>query len=131
MNTCAEVQCRSLKNGVNFGTFGRKACVFCVVAFVLLSFSIYQLWALNDLILTLRRNIFEYLREKNYRHALEYLEPARSEKEKKKGLFLRKHLTVIDWPVVGRDTFSPLKPALGSQLKTGYVALFRCPWRSV
>ena len=45
------------------------------------------------LILALRSQMIEYSREKIYRHALEYLEPARS--ESKKGVFLRQHLTVI------------------------------------
>ena len=50
-----------------------------------------------DVILVLRSQIFEYLRETFYRHALEYLEPARSEKKKKeKKIFLRKHLTIAD-----------------------------------
>ena len=33
-----------------------------------------------DLTLALRRQILEYLRETFYRHALEYLKPARAEK---------------------------------------------------
>ena len=37
-----------------------------------------------DLTLALRTQILEYLRETLYRHALEYLQLARSEKKKKK-----------------------------------------------
>ena len=76
----------------------------------------------DDLILALRSQIFEYLRETFHRHDLEsYLEPARSERKMggKKGLFLRKHLAVIDllkrrgwWGHI-----SPLAPALGPQQK--------------
>ena len=67
-----------------------------------------------DLMLALRSQIFEQLREYFYRLALEYLEPARSEKKQKKGSLLRKRLTTIDlvegmWPV---GTFSPLASAL-------------------
>ena len=52
-----------------------------------------------------------------------YLEQARSEikrEEKKNDFFLRKHVDVrhlFERPVVGRDTLSPLAPALGPQQK--------------
>lgn len=51
-----------------------------------------------------------------------YLEPAQSEKKGKKNICfsLRTHLTVVDIfsrPVVGRETLSPLAPAVGPQLK--------------
>ena len=41
----------------------------------------------DDLILVLRGQIFEYLREKKYRHAFQYLQSARSEEKMKKKLF--------------------------------------------
>ena len=44
----------------------------------------------------------------------------KKEKEKKNGFFLRKHVNVhhlFERPVVGRDTLSPLAPALGPQQK--------------
>ena len=50
-----------------------------------------------DFILVPRSQFFEYLRETLYKHALEHLEVARSEKKKEKRVFfLRKHLAVID-----------------------------------
>ena len=51
-----------------------------------------------DLILVLRSQFFEYLRETLYKHALTHLEGARSEKNGKNDLFvkyIRKHLTII------------------------------------
>ena len=49
----------------------------------------------HDLILSLRSQIFERLRE-TFRHALEYLQLARSEKNEKNARFLQKHLIIID-----------------------------------
>ena len=47
--------------------------------------------------LALRSQIFEYLSDLFYRHALGYLEPARSDKNGKIKLFFpRKRLTVVD-----------------------------------
>ena len=68
------------------------------------------------LILVLRSQFFEYLRETLYKHALEHLEAARSEKKMVHFFFsYGKRLTIIDlWrPVIGRDTFSALAPVLG------------------
>ena len=50
------------------------------------------------LILALRSQIFEYLRETSCRRALGYLEPARSETKKVKIIFfiLRKRLAIVD-----------------------------------
>ena len=59
-------------------------------------------------ILALCSQIFEYLRETFYRHALEYLQSAPSDqKQCKKNVFLRKRLTIIDlfeglWSVATR-----------------------------
>ena len=51
----------------------------------------------THLVLPLRRQIFRYVRELFYGHALEYLEPTRSEKKKwENGFFLPKRLTVTD-----------------------------------
>ena len=50
----------------------------------------------SDLILALRSQIFEYLRESVHRDALEYLQLAGSEKMQKKELFLRKRLSIIE-----------------------------------
>ena len=53
----------------------------------------------HALILALRSQIFEYLAETFYRHALEYLKPARSEREWGKYMYvflLGKRLTTID-----------------------------------
>ena len=45
-------------------------------------FSIYSiLGVINDIILVLRSQFFEYLRETLYKHALEHLEAARAEKK--------------------------------------------------
>ena len=45
-------------------------------------FSIYSiLGVINDIILVLRSQFFEYLRETLYKHALEHLEAARSEQK--------------------------------------------------
>ena len=51
----------------------------------------------DDLILVLRGQIFEYLREKKYRHAFQYLQSARSEEKKReKKVFQRKRLAIVD-----------------------------------
>ena len=74
-----------------------------------------------------------YLRETFCRHALEDLKPAIAEKNEKKWVLLRKRLTVnglFEGPWLVDTHFSPLAPALGPPLKTGYVTLFRCSWRS-
>ena len=65
--------------------------------------------------LALRSQMFAYLRETLYRHALEYLQSARSEKKKKKILGKRLTIPCIDhfegmWLV---DMFSTLAPVLG------------------
>ena len=69
------------KNGVNIWALVRKTCAICVVVLELLGFTMGSTFDVNcDLALALRRQIFEYLRETFYRHALEYLKPARAEK---------------------------------------------------
>ena len=66
-----------------------------------------------NLVLVLRSQFFEYLRETLYKHALEHLEAARSEIY---FIFLR-HTSDYHWllwrTVIGRDTFSALAPVLG------------------
>ena len=52
--------------------------------------------ATSDLILVLRCQFCEYLRETSYKHALELLEAARMGKNGKLSFFLRKRLTIID-----------------------------------
>ena len=47
----------------------------------------------DDLMLALRSEIFEYLLEKNYRHALEYLQSGRS--DKKASFFLGNALSLL------------------------------------
>ena len=70
------------------------------------------------MILALRSQIIEYLRETFYRHALEYQQWARpGGKNEENCVFLRKRLTIIDlsedlWSV---GTFSPLAPVLGPE----------------
>ena len=49
-----------------------------------------------DLVLVLRSQFFEYLRETWYKHAFEHLEAARSEKKGKNLFYLRKRQTIID-----------------------------------
>ena len=49
-----------------------------------------------DLTLALPSQIFEYLRESFCKRALEYLQSARSEKNEKNYIFVRKRLTIID-----------------------------------
>ena len=71
-----------------------------------------------DLILVLPSQIFEYSRVCFQRHALEYLQSARSEKKEEKVVFLRKRLAIIvlfERPVVGGDTFLPLALVLGPE----------------
>ena len=46
--------------------------------------------------LVLRSQFFEYLCETLYKHALEHLEAARSEKNRRKVSLLRKRLAIID-----------------------------------
>ena len=75
----------------------------------------------HDLILALRSQIFEYLRETFYGHALEYLQSACSEKKKgKKNVFPTEtpdHCGRFWSPLVGGDTFSPLASVLGPEQK--------------
>ena len=67
------------KNGVNIWALVRKTCAICVVVLELLGFTMGSTFDVNcDLALALRRQIFEYLRETFYRHALESWTPARS-----------------------------------------------------
>ena len=49
-----------------------------------------------DLILAIRSQIFQYLRETFYARALEYLEPARSEKKNEKNVYSYKN-TWLFW----------------------------------
>ena len=55
--------------------------------YVVITYSIVQLWVLHDLTLTLRSQIFEYMRESFDGHASEYLQSARLEKKREKMLF--------------------------------------------
>ena len=81
-----------------------------------------------DLILALRRQAFQYLRETFYRHAFEYLQtclgaPAvgSSRKKMKRYVFPTEtpaHCWLLWRPVVGGDTFSPLAPVLGPEQNT-------------
>ena len=67
----------------------RRHLDFCAVkcknhglASYLLGFSVYSISGVQfDLILVLRSQFFEYLRETLYKHALEHLEAARPEKK--------------------------------------------------
>ena len=83
--------------------FSAEKCVVCVVTLACFVSVYYQLWGIYtwyiiyDVILALRRQIFEYSRETFCRSALEYLQSARSEKkEKENAVFLRKRLTIFD-----------------------------------
>ena len=67
--------------------FVRKTSVICIVALMLLSFSMGStLGVKHDLILPLGSQIFEHLRESLYRDALESWTPARSEKNGNKAV---------------------------------------------
>ena len=100
---------------------------FCAVkcknlGLALLGFSVYSILGVKfDLILVLRSRFVEYLRETLYKHALEHLEAARSEKQR--FFFLptvNSWLLLASWrPVTGRDTFSALAPVLGPSQKNG------------
>ena len=70
-----------------------------------------------NLTLVLGGQFFEYLRETLYKHVLEHLEAARSEKkngQKKKNLRTKTHdyYWPLSRPVIGRYTFSALAPVL-------------------
>ena len=70
----------------------------------------------NDLILALRSQIFEYLRETFCRRALGYLQSVLSEKKRENMLFIK--------TVVGGGTFSLLAPVLRPvNKKSGHVTL--------
>ena len=63
----------------------------------LLGFSVYSILGVKfDLILVLRSRFVEYLRETLYKHALEHLEAARSEKKVARFSCYGKCLTIID-----------------------------------
>ena len=101
----------------SFSVFSRKIC------FVLYFFGYLGLSKNSgvkcDLILALLGQIFEYLRETLYRHALEYLQSACSEKKwKKSSMETPGHYWPFRRPVVGGDTFSPLAPVKGPEQKT-------------
>ena len=79
-----------------------------------------------DLKLALRIQIFEYLLETFYRHALEHLQSARSaggKNEKIEFIFFcpaetpGHYVLTFRRPVVGGDTFSPLAAVLGPEQK--------------
>lgn len=78
------------------------------------------------LILTLRSQIFGYLRGIVYRHSLEVHGTGwLGKKTKTQRAFLRKHQTVSGHffkPVVGRDTFSSLGTSLAPNLTTNWQA---------
>ena len=68
----------------NLGLCAENMCNFSVVALKLLSFSVASIFGVVfHLILTLRSQHFDDLREYFCRRALGYLEPARSEKNEK------------------------------------------------
>ena len=79
----------------SFSVFSRKIC------FVLYFFGYLGLSKNSgvkcDLILALLGQIFEYLRETLYRHALEYLQSACSEKNKNDVFPPRNRLTIVDF----------------------------------
>ena len=81
--------------------------VFCVY---------FTLGVQIDLILVLRSQFFEYLREPLYQQALEHLEAARPEK-KLVLFFFQREVADYFWrlarPVIVRDTFAALAPVLG------------------
>ena len=85
------------------------------------------------LILVLRSQFFDYLRETFFKHALEHLEAARSENKGKQCFLLTEtpdYFLSLRSPVIGQATISALEPVLGPQQKTGSVTLFHCSWRS-
>ena len=84
---------------MGIGTFARKTCVICVFAFFLLSVSTGSTFCVeHGLMLALRSQILEYLREAFYRHALEYSTCNRfvQKKRGKETFFLRKRPTITD-----------------------------------
>ena len=75
-NTCAKYQGVSLKRGADIWTVVRESAKILV----LLSFRVCLILGVKyDLILILRSQFFEYLRETLYKHAAEHLEAARPE----------------------------------------------------
>ena len=67
--------------------------------------------------MTLCRQFFEDLREKFWRRALGYLEPARSGKKRFHSKETPGHYRPFRRSVVGGDTFPPLVPILGPEQK--------------
>ena len=83
LSTRAKFQGPSLKNGVDVWTSERKTCENCAVALIT-QFQYSLRSTLGDkyeLILALRGQVFEYLRETSNRRSLGYLQSARSEKK--------------------------------------------------
>ena len=79
--------------------FVRYTCKNHIFAWQLrvLGFSVDSISGLKCyLMLVLRSQFVEYLRETLYNHALEHLEAAHPENKMEKNVFLRKRLTIID-----------------------------------
>ena len=74
LNTCVKFQGLTLKNGVDIWIFVRLSAKFTAWHRGVIKYSI--LGVKFDLILVLRSQFFELLRETLYKHALEHLEAA-------------------------------------------------------
>ena len=123
-DTCTKNQNISLKNGEDIWPFVRDTCAFCALDWYLLSFSQGSIFGvIHELMLALRSQIFENLRDCFYRHALKYGTGSFRKKCEKKGYQVFPMKTPdCYWPflrpVIGRDTaVSPLAPALEIQVK--------------
>ena len=81
LNSCAQFQGLTVKNGVDIWTFVRLSAKTTAWHRNYLVLVYIRFWAKIDLILVLRSQFFDFLRETLYKHALEHLEAAGPEKK--------------------------------------------------
>ena len=129
-NMCANVQGLCLTTGVDILTFARKTCVFYIVAcnYLVLVYDRILAWC-STKHLTLTGQIFECLRETFYRHALEYLQSPRSEKNGGKIVFLRKRLSSFGLLMACSrwgHVFATSTNSRSRKKEGGHVSLFYC-----
>ena len=129
-NMCANFQGLSLENGVDISTLVRETWVFYVVACKYLVLVQDQEFALCTIdYSTQAGQIVECLRETFYRHALEYLQSPRSEKNGGKIVFLRKRLSSFGLLMACSrwgHVFATSTNSRSRKKEGGHVSLFYC-----
>ena len=82
LNACAKFQGLALKNGVDIWTFVRLSAKIPAWFRNYMALGYIRFWATKiDLILALRSEFFDFLRETLHKHALEHLNAAASGKK--------------------------------------------------